>query len=60
MKVVLDVNARVVRKKNYRSSCCNDISSTKKVHEEILVLVYIRRTICFSQYHGRDDGWVNL
>ena len=32
----------------------------KKVHGEIHVLVCIRRTICSSRYHGRNDGWVNF
>jgi hypothetical protein len=58
---ILDVHARgVTIKKNSRSIYCNDASSTKRIHVEILVLVCILRTICSSRYSGRKDGCVNF
>jgi hypothetical protein len=34
---------KMCKKKVFRSRCCNDASSTEKVHREIYVLVYMHK-----------------
>ena len=54
---VIDDNSNPYRnKKVSRSRCCNDASSIKSVHKEILVLVCTQRIICYSRYQGRKNG----
>jgi hypothetical protein len=47
---------RCENKKTSQSRCCNNASSIKKIHGDILVLVYSWKTIYSSRGHGRYDG----
>jgi len=48
---------RCKNRKISQSRYCYNTYSTKRVHGEMLVLVYTRRTICSLQYYGRNAVW---
>jgi hypothetical protein len=57
VEAILDVHIKGVKKVS-QSRCYYDASSTKKVYEKILVLVYSQKTICSLRYHAWQKRWL--
>jgi hypothetical protein len=56
VEAVFGVHVRGVKIKVFSSKCCNNASSTQRVHGGILVLVCTQRTIYSSRDYGKKDG----